>query len=157
MQIADSLLPKGQVNEENSVIINNDKLKQKDSKSQEKEKLNKNAAKLSKHPQPVAPTAPPQLQNTQIPLQKKINLKTLVVQVSSAGFHAGDYAKISINNKPVDIVNDLFTSLNEYTNLRGLHLIIINPVHGEVLDSRTFDTYKSSAAFDEYIEKSKIP
>ena len=41
--------------------------------------------------------------------------------MGSAGFKAGNFAKIKINNKPVKV------KVNESNNYRGLHIVIINP------------------------------
>ena len=46
--------------------------------------------------------------------------------------------------------------MNENNNLRGLHIVIINPTDGKVLEARAFDTYKSSSALNDFIEKGNI-
>ena len=41
---------------------------------------------------------------------------------------------------------------NENGHYRGLHVVIFNPVNGNIETAKVFDTYKSSKAFDLFIE-----
>ena len=61
--------------------------------------------------------------------------KFILISVSSAGFKAGNFATISINNIPI-IVNS-----NENGHFRGLHIIMINKQNGKILYAQCFDTY----------------
>ena len=45
---------------------------------------------------------------------------------------------------------------NEYGHYRGLHVAFINPKTGKVVLGQIFDTYKSSFAFDKFID-TEIP
>ena len=68
--------------------------------------------------------------------------------MGSAGFEAGNFAKIIINNTPVKVEK------NENNNYRGLHIVIIDPSRGNILSAKAFDTYKSqksSSAIAEFI------
>ena len=65
--------------------------------------------------------------------------------MSSAGFNAGNYAKISINDVPVVFER------NENRNFRGLHIVIINSKDGKVEMTKIFDTYDSSKEFEKFI------
>lgn len=67
------------------------------------------------------------------------DLITLVIQVSSAGFKAGNYAKITLNDVPVECHN------NEHNHQRGLHIVIVNPHDGNPEFSQVFDTHASSS------------
>ena len=62
----------------------------------------------------------------------------LIVKVESAGFDAGNFAKISINDKAIDC------EPNEYQHFRGLHIVVIHPTNGEVKFAKVFDTYQES-------------
>ena len=74
---------------------------------------------------------------------EKFNL--ILIQASSAGFNAGNFAKITMNSMQVPVEK------NESGHYRGLHLVIINPKSGQVESAKVFDTYKTSAALDELI------
>ena len=37
-----------------------------------------------------------------------------------------------------------------------MHIVVINPANGKVEVARAFDTYKSSSAFNKFIEKNSI-
>ena len=77
--------------------------------------------------------------------------KTYIIQASSAGFEGGNYAKISINNIPVRLEQ------NKSLNMRGLHLVIINPSNGNIEFSKVFDTYSSSTDIDHFIFNNTFP
>lgn len=68
-----------------------------------------------------------------------------MIQAESAGFEAGNYAKIIINNFQIEMQR------NENGHYRGLHMVIFNPYKGVVEIAKVFDTYKSPVAFDEFI------
>ena len=68
----------------------------------------------------------------------------LVVQASSGGFEGGNFAKITLNNYPVNIEK------NENGHFRGLHIVILNPENGEIHSAKVFDTYKCSNEFDTF-------
>lgn len=70
---------------------------------------------------------------------------TILISAASAGFLAGNFAKITINGIPVQCQK------NENDNYRGLHVVVINPTNGEVCWAVVFDTYKSSDALNEFI------
>ena len=67
------------------------------------------------------------------------------MNVSSAGYLGGNYAKISINDVPV-IMNK-----NKNNHERGLHIVLFNIETGEVAFSKIFDTYKSSEELENFI------
>ena len=52
---------------------------------------------------------------------------SFIVEVASAGFRGGNFAKIKINTYPVEINRDKFKSDT------GLHMVVINPYNGEVI------------------------
>lgn len=72
----------------------------------------------------------------------------IVIQVHSAGHNAGNFAKVLINDAPVQPLPK-----NENGHHRGLHVVIIHPQTGKVEMAKVFDTYKSSSAFDGFITK----
>lgn len=72
------------------------------------------------------------------------------IQAQSAGFLAGNFAKITINHVPIDI------NKNENGNSRGLHVIVINPLNDKVESASIFDTYARPDGFDGFI-RNKIP
>lgn len=72
--------------------------------------------------------------------------KTFVVQVESAGFHGGNFAKIFIDDDPVDM------ALNENDNDRGLHIAVLNHLNGQIDIAQIFDTYKTSEALNAFIK-----
>lgn len=47
-----------------------------------------------------------------------------IISASSAGLNGGDYAKITINNKVVEMAK------NDNNDFRGLHIVIINSSSG---------------------------
>lgn len=69
----------------------------------------------------------------------------MVVTVSSAGFEAGNFAKMTINETQID-----FPASNSG---RGLHMAIIDPRTGKLKMGAIFDTYKSSDSLNEFIAK----
>ena len=73
--------------------------------------------------------------------------KLIVVKAVSSGFHSLNFAQISINDTILKIKK------NENNHYRGLHIAVINPRTGKVVQARGFDTYKSSATFDAWIGK----
>lgn len=74
----------------------------------------------------------------------------LVIQASSAGYHGGNYAKITINERKVS------TPLNSNIHSRGLHIVIMNPKTGETISAKVFDTYAHSEGFDKFITEEKF-
>ena len=68
-----------------------------------------------------------------------------VIQASSAGYIAGDFAKISINGEQV------YVEKNELGHYRGIHLVVLNPFTGKVELARVFDTFHSSEVFERFI------
>ena len=70
----------------------------------------------------------------------------IVVQASSGGFGAGNFAEIAVNGEKVKLLP------NSSGHERGLHLVIIDQRLGQVVGGQVFDTYQSSAELDEFIE-----
>ena len=75
---------------------------------------------------------------------------TFVISAESGGYDNGDFAKIMINNVPVEMQK------NENDNFRGLHMVVINNENGHIETNQVFDTYDSSDKLDAFIEK-EIP
>ena len=71
----------------------------------------------------------------------QLNDNNICIQVISAGYDAGNYAKISINNIPIIMQ----PNLNQH--YRGLHVIVINPENARIASLNVFDTYSSSNEF----------
>lgn len=69
-----------------------------------------------------------------------------VIQVSSAGFYQGNYAFIKLDGLPITM------EPNESGHFRGLHIVIINPLTGDIEAGKVFDTYKSSAMINLFIK-----
>lgn len=69
---------------------------------------------------------------------KTVDRNMVVLTVKSAGFHAGNQAKIKIDKHT--IVMDNATD----SGGRGLQIAIINGKNGKIEFARVFDTYKSS-------------
>ena len=72
----------------------------------------------------------------------------ILIQASSAGFEGGNFEKITINDVKVSVEK------NESDNLRGLHIVIIDPSNGKVTTAKAFDTYtkhQSTSAIAEFI------
>ncbi len=61
----------------------------------------------------------------------KIEARTFLLQVESAGYTDGDYARITVNSLPV---------LEQH---RGHNLVVISPNTGKVVTNRSFDTWAS--------------
>lgn len=74
-----------------------------------------------------------------------------MIQAASAGFDAGDFAYITINDIQVPV------KMNTNQTYRGLHIVIINGFNGNVDVAQVFDTYKSSEEFEEFIDDGEIP
>lgn len=70
---------------------------------------------------------------------------SIIIQASSAGFSAGNYAKVLVNDKPVSFED------NENGTDRGLHVAVISPADGQVSQARVFDTYKGSMDLEDFI------
>ena len=70
--------------------------------------------------------------------------------MSSAGFEAGNYARVSINNVPVKV------ELNASGHDRGVHIVVINKSNFEILAAKVFDTYKSSVGLKKFMSE-EIP
>lgn len=68
--------------------------------------------------------------------------QSFIVSVSSAGYHAGNFARIYINDVPI------YFERNESNHFRGLHICVINPLDGSIQRAEIFDTYKSSRELD---------
>ena len=64
---------------------------------------------------------------------------------------AGDDAKISINGKAIDIMK------NTMNNMRGFHIVVINPSDGQVTLAKSFDTYYRSDDFDNKFLNTPLP
>ena len=64
--------------------------------------------------------------------------KLIVLQASSSCFKSINQAKITINDKKIDV------DPNENGHTRGLHLAVINPNNGKVVYTSVFDTYQGS-------------
>lgn len=62
--------------------------------------------------------------------------------MKSAGYEAGNYAKIMVND------HEVFCEKNEHNHFRGLHIVVIHPKNGVVMFSQVFDTYKTTKAFE---------
>ena len=79
------------------------------------------------------------------------NENYIIVKTISGGFNAGNFAKIILNNKQIDVEK------NQFGHYRGLHVVAICPSTGKVNFARVFDTYKSSEAFEHLIKRNVIP
>ena len=55
--------------------------------------------------------------------------KQISIHVTSAGYQAGNFATILVDQEPVKV------AMNEDGHMRGLHLVVINPTHGNVLSA----------------------
>lgn len=75
----------------------------------------------------------------------------IVVQVASPGYESEFDAKIIVNDKVVK-----FHPI-ENPDLRGLHVICINPSNGEIPFSRAFDTSETSEYFEKFIDDVGVP
>lgn len=65
-----------------------------------------------------------------------------IIQAASGGYSAGNFAKITINNKQVQ------PEKNSQGHHRGLHIVLIDQQDYRVVLAKVFDTYRSSTAFD---------
>lgn len=77
--------------------------------------------------------------------------KTIVLQVTSAGFVGGNKAEITIDGRNID--KDCPFLLNEAGNSRGLHIAVINPTTGAVELAQIFDTARTSEQLETWIKK----
>lgn len=66
----------------------------------------------------------------------------ITIEVESAGYHAGDYARITVDG--VRILLDR----NDDGHCRGLHIVVINPKNGDIELAKVYDTYDSSDDLD---------
>lgn len=73
--------------------------------------------------------------------------RILILQAMSAGRDAGNLACISMNDVPIKCKE------NENGHHRGLHIVVINSSNGKVVTAKVFDTYKTSASFNDFIAK----
>ena len=71
----------------------------------------------------------------------------MVVQVQSAGYKGGNFAKITINDLPVEILGDN----NQNPSQWGLHVVLINNTNGIVEAAKSFDTYEHSRVINAFI------
>ena len=62
----------------------------------------------------------------------------MVISVVSAGYSGGNKAVIKLNDVPI------FVEANDSNHYRGLHIVVINPIHGKILIAKVFDTHASS-------------
>ena len=69
----------------------------------------------------------------------------MVIKATSAGFNGGNFAKIEVNNDEVTVEQ------NENGHNRGLNIVVINPITGQVDLAISFDTHKSSDCFEAFI------
>ena len=89
----------------------------------------------SMQPYGVAPVEPPPK------VDENAKNDTMVVKVESAGFNAGNFAKISINDVPIEVAE------NESGHFRGLHLVVVDLDTANVEFTKVFDTFKSETTF----------
>lgn len=83
-------------------------------------------------------------------MAKRAGKELYVVEAMSAGKDAGDFAKIIINDEIVEMER------NENYHFRGLHIVVLNPYNGEIVFKKVFDTYTTSALFDDFIDGDTI-
>ena len=80
---------------------------------------------------------------------RKLNILSeedlFIVSAHSAGYNAGDFAQITINQKLITVER------NENDHYRGLHVVLVNPQTGEVELAKAFDTYKAATDFDKFV------
>lgn len=67
-----------------------------------------------------------------------------VVKVTSSGYCAGNEANISINGKRVQI------EMNFHNQLRGLHMVLLDPKSYKVVYAKAYDTYIDGDQFDDF-------
>ena len=81
------------------------------------------------------------------------NKLILIIKAVSAGYEAGNFATISINDVKVEVEDA--NSGNAY---RGLHVVVISPSDNyDVIAAKVFDTYRTSEGFEEFIGRETIP
>ena len=73
--------------------------------------------------------------------------KLVLLQAQSGGHSAGDYAKITFNDKEVKINKNLSSGFN-----RGINLVIFSMLSGKEMWNESFDTTNSSMVFDIFCE-----
>ena len=73
--------------------------------------------------------------------------KVFIFKIQSAGFNAGNYTGININD------NDIQVGFSENPHYRGLHIFIFDPETGTCILGAAFDTYKSSKELEKFISK----
>ena len=66
----------------------------------------------------------------------------LKIEIHSAGYHAGNYARVILNNELTQVEK------NEFGKMGGLHVVIINPYSGKVERAIAFNTLKTSEGLD---------
>ena len=52
--------------------------------------------------------------------------RVILVQATSAGYKSGNFAKITINEQAIMVENNI------HNHDRGLHIVVINPLDGEI-------------------------
>lgn len=75
----------------------------------------------------------------------------LIVQAQSAGLNAGNFAKITVNDAPVEIEK------NENGHHRGVHVVIINPSNGKIELAKAYDTYETPHEFENLVFSKRYP
>ena len=85
-------------------------------------------------------------ENSKEEVEEPPNEQILVIKAESAGYNAGHYAKIQINNEAINL------EPNWNGHYRGLHLVIINSLSRKIELAQVFDTYKSSKKLDEFLK-----
>ena len=70
---------------------------------------------------------------------------SLVIQVSSSGFDAGNKASIVVNGDKIEVGE------NENGHLRGMHIVVLNGDNQKMVFGEAFDTYKSSESLEKWI------
>ena len=71
--------------------------------------------------------------------------KLIRIHAESAGYHAGNYARITMNDKTIEIAS------NSNGNHRGLHIVVVDPATVQVVHAKVFDTYMGSEEFELFI------
>ena len=79
-------------------------------------------------------------------ITESIGKNLIVCKAMSAGFHAGDYAKIFVNDKQIDC------GKNEHGTKRGLHIVLLDKDTGVLEKAKVFDTYKTSTNINKFIK-----
>ena len=77
----------------------------------------------------------------------------MVIQAVSAGYNAGNFAKITINDI---LINPEAKASDIGRTNRGLHVIIMDSADGSISLCLVFDTYKSSDEFEDWISKNNV-